>query len=325
MTATPTYVLKSGDGTTTDFVFPFPYLRDSHVKVSVDSISTPREVISPGVVRIEPAPPTGTNNIRVYRETQTTPLVNWADAGSILGGDLNDAARQSLYIAQEAVDKAAEALAVAEAIPAGPPGPPGASGSGTGDMVEATYDPQAIHGDAFARANHTGTQPLSSVTSLEASLNALSAGKADTAHTHPQSAITDLETALAAKVPTSRTVSAGTALSGGGDLSANRTISAIIASQAEAEAGSESAKLMSPLRTAQAIAALATPASTGVANVRLGAEGSVSAGTAGKKSAPTGHVITALNISEGGVIFDIYYRPIQKLVDDVWSTIGHSA
>ena len=43
-------------------------------------------------------------------------------------------------------------------------------------------------------------------------------------HTHPQSDITNLVTDLAAKVPTSRTVTAGTGLSGGGDLSANRTL-----------------------------------------------------------------------------------------------------
>lgn len=64
--------------------------------------------------------------------------------------------------------------------------------------------------------------------------------------------------ALAAKAPTSRKVSVGTGLSGGGDLSANRTIAANIASQAEAEAGAATTKLMTPQRVAQAIAKLAT-------------------------------------------------------------------
>ena len=54
-----------------------------------------------------------------------------------------------------------------------------------------------------------------------------------------------------------RTVFAGAGLTGGGDLSANRTIAADIATQAEAEAGTSSAKLMTPQRTAQAIAMLA--------------------------------------------------------------------
>jgi hypothetical protein len=60
-------------------------------------------------------------------------------------------------------------------------------------------------------------------------------------------------------VRTSRTVSAGTGLTGGGDLSADRTLSADFATQAEAEAGTNTTKLMNPLRTAQAISAL-TPA-----------------------------------------------------------------
>jgi len=50
-----------------------------------------------------------------------------------------------------------------------------------------------------------------------------------------------------------RTVFAGAGLTGGGDLSANRTIAADIATQAEAEAGTSAAKLMTPQRTAQAI------------------------------------------------------------------------
>lgn len=58
-------------------------------------------------------------------------------------------------------------------------------------------------------------------------------------------------------VQPARAVAAGTGLLGGGDLSADRTISADIASQAEAEAGASSTKLMTPQRAAQAIAALA--------------------------------------------------------------------
>jgi hypothetical protein len=50
-----------------------------------------------------------------------------------------------------------------------------------------------------------------------------------------------------------RTVFAGAGLTGGGDLSANRTIAADLATQSEAEAGTSSAKLMTPQRVAQAL------------------------------------------------------------------------
>lgn len=43
--------------------------------------------------------------------------------------------------------------------------------SGTGDMTKAIYDPQGIDSDAFARSNHTGTQPISSVSGLNSQLN----------------------------------------------------------------------------------------------------------------------------------------------------------
>lgn len=39
----------------------------------------------------------------------------------------------------------------------------GWSDAGSGDMAKAVYDPQAIEADAFARANHTGTQTLSTI------------------------------------------------------------------------------------------------------------------------------------------------------------------
>jgi hypothetical protein len=55
-----------------------------------------------------------------------------------------------------------------------------------------------------------------------------------------------------------RTVFAGAGLTGGGDLSANRTIAADIATQAEAEAGTSSTKLMTAQRVAQALLLLPT-------------------------------------------------------------------
>ena len=55
--------------------------------------------------------------------------------------------------------------------------------------------------------------------------------------------------------PASRatTISAGTGLTGGGDLSANRTIAADFADLATAQAGTSDVKIMSPLRTANYI------------------------------------------------------------------------
>lgn len=73
---------------------------------------------------------------------------------------------------------------------------------------------------------------------------------------------TDVQAALAEALttlaPKTRTISAGTGLTGGGDLSANRSIAASVASQAQAEAGTATHVLMTPQRTQQAIAAQAS-------------------------------------------------------------------
>lgn len=56
----------------------------------------------------------------------------------------------------------------------------------------------------------------------------------------------------------SRTVTGDGLATGGGDLSANRTITVTAASQAQAEAGADGGTAMTPLRTAQAFAAFRT-------------------------------------------------------------------
>ncbi len=59
------------------------------------------------------------------------------------------------------------------------------------------------------------------------------------------------EAALNTKVATTRQVATGTGLTGGGTLASDRTLSADIASEAEARAGAAQGKLMSALRTEQ--------------------------------------------------------------------------
>ncbi len=68
--------------------------------------------------------------------------------------------------------------------------------------------------------------------------------------------------AIVELVNTGRALVAGTGLTGGGSLTADRTLAADIATQAEAEAGTAAGKLMTPERTAQAIAALSTSGAT---------------------------------------------------------------
>jgi hypothetical protein len=63
--------------------------------------------------------------------------------------------------------------------------------------------------------------------------------------------------ALAGRVPAARTIATSGLATGGGSLTSDRTINVPAASQAEAEAGTENTKAMTPLRVAQAVAVLA--------------------------------------------------------------------
>ncbi|WP_419911905.1 hypothetical protein [Hoeflea sp.] len=85
----------------------------------------------------------------------------------------------------------------------------------------------------------------------------LGLGSVDNTADNAKPVSTAQQAALDGKVPTSRTVSAGTLLTGGGALTGNVTINANVASQAEAEAGTSSTKVMTPQRTKQAIDVLA--------------------------------------------------------------------
>lgn len=61
---------------------------------------------------------------------------------------------------------------------------------------------------------------------------------------------------LATKVAMTRTIAAAGLATGGGDLTADRTITVPVASQSEAQLGTDNTKAMTPLRVAQAITAL---------------------------------------------------------------------
>lgn len=63
----------------------------------------------------------------------------------------------------------------------------------TGDMNASVYDPQMIEDDAFARANHTGTQAISTVAGLQTALD----GKSANGHAHTASEITDFDVEVA--------------------------------------------------------------------------------------------------------------------------------
>lgn len=109
----------TGDGSTTEFVVPFPYLARNHVKVYLDDV-----LQVDGVGYTWPASdsvafttaPVNDAAILLQRETPRTSMITQFTAGPLAMEDLNKALQQLLFINQEALDDNEENAAVAEGI-----------------------------------------------------------------------------------------------------------------------------------------------------------------------------------------------------------------
>ncbi len=106
-----TEVFYNGDGTDVTFTIPFEYLEESDVKVSVGGVlktqNTDYTFSTITEITFGTAPASGTNNVRVFRDTDIDSGVrNEFFAGSaIRAQDLNDDFLQVLFSAQELEDQ----------------------------------------------------------------------------------------------------------------------------------------------------------------------------------------------------------------------------
>lgn len=107
-------VQYQADGQTDSFSVPFPYISKSDIKVMVDGAQVPYEFISQNSVALE-AKPQAEAIVDIRRETEREDiLVDYKDGSTLTETDLDKAARQSFYLAQEAFDQTGSTMAVAE-------------------------------------------------------------------------------------------------------------------------------------------------------------------------------------------------------------------
>ena len=102
--------LYTGNGSTTDYSFTFPYLDTTDIKASLAGVvTTAYSLLNATTVRFNSAP--GNNvAIRIYRETAyTNPKATFYPGSAIRAGDLNDNTLQNLYVTQESNDKVDDA------------------------------------------------------------------------------------------------------------------------------------------------------------------------------------------------------------------------
>ena len=107
----------NGTGSQDSFSFTFPYLKDTDIKVSVGgvvkTVTTHYTLHTPTTIKFTSGniPPSGTNNVRIYRETSDTALqATFYPGSAIRSGDLNDNFTQNLYVTQESNNDSTLAL-----------------------------------------------------------------------------------------------------------------------------------------------------------------------------------------------------------------------
>ena len=110
----------TGNNSTTDYSFTFPYLKQTDIKVTLDNVATTAYTFANATtVSFNSAPATDVA-IAIYRATDDSNLAATFYPGSaIRSSDLNDNYTQNLYSTQENTNDAADALSNSRALESG--------------------------------------------------------------------------------------------------------------------------------------------------------------------------------------------------------------
>jgi len=106
------YVQYQGNGNTTNFAVPFPYISRAHIFVRVNGNVTNYTWLNDQSVQVTPAPISGAV-VEVRRETPKNGLlVDFVDGSTLVETDLDLLARQTFFLVQEADDATQGTLSV---------------------------------------------------------------------------------------------------------------------------------------------------------------------------------------------------------------------
>jgi hypothetical protein len=100
------YVVYTGNGATTQFTVPFPYIRREHVFASIDRVATTAFTwVNSNTVQFNAAPGNG-ERVEIRRVTPVNaPLVDFTDGSTLVAADLDTNTLQQTYINQEQDDQ----------------------------------------------------------------------------------------------------------------------------------------------------------------------------------------------------------------------------
>ena len=96
----------TGNGSTTNYAFTFPYLKQTDVKVSIGGVATTAWSFANATTVQFNTAPANNSAIRIFRDTDTdTPAATFYAGSAIKSQDLNDNFLQNLYTTQESKNK----------------------------------------------------------------------------------------------------------------------------------------------------------------------------------------------------------------------------
>ena len=200
------YNTYTGNNSTVDYAFTFPYLKTSDIKVSLDGVdktlTTHYTLHNATTIRFGTAPGTGVA-VKIYRNTDSSTLAATFYPGSaIRSGDLNDNFTQNLYVTQETEGTVDEANATSTTAKTtadnaklatdrlvGTTSNNGTTWTVTGNNTNASTDPKGL-GYAITTADTAkSTADTASNTATTASNNATTAKTAVDTYVHDGSSL----------------------------------------------------------------------------------------------------------------------------------------
>lgn len=233
----------NGDGSTTVFTFTVPYIDAADVKARVDNVATTAFSVSGTSVTFTTAPPSGTNNIKIFRDTNNASIeANFQSGSALRAVDFNDNFTQLLYVTQESTDL---------------------SDTATTDAANAV----ATANSTVATANTANTNATAAVNTAN-----IASSNASTALNTANSAATDASTALSTANAASTDASAAVTTANAATTTANAATTtantaSTNASTALSTANTASTNASSAITTAAAASSTANDALNSVNNV----------------------------------------------------------
>jgi len=277
----------TGNGSTTNYSFTFPYLEEDEIKVSLNgTLTTAYNLANATTISFTTAPANGAA-IRIYRQTDTTATKSTFFPGSaIRAQDLNENFLQTLYVSQESDNTAASATATANTALTNSATAVSTANTANTNASAAVSTANTASANASAAVSTANTASSNATTAVNtantASANATTAintanaatTTANNAVTTANGAVSTANTALTnanAAVSTANTAStnASSAVSTANTASSNATSAVNTANTATTTANNAVTTANSAVTTANSAVTTANAAAAAVANAVL--------------------------------------------------------